>query len=74
VIDVVDTGIGIDAADRPHVFDRFYRSAAARVHAAEGSGLGLAIAQTIVLRHHGTIALEPGPGGIGCAARIVLPG
>jgi len=73
VIDVVDTGIGIDAADRPHVFDRFYRSAAARVHAAEGSGLGLAIAQTIVLRHHGTIALEAGPGGIGCAARIVLP-
>jgi two-component system sensor histidine kinase MprB len=42
---VSDVGPGIDEADRPHVFNRFYRSAAAR--AQPGSGLGLAIvAQT----------------------------
>jgi heavy metal sensor kinase len=73
VIDLVDTGIGIDAADRPHVFDRFYRGAAARQQSADGSGLGLAIAKTIVERHGGTIALGDGPGGCGCEARITLP-
>jgi signal transduction histidine kinase len=73
VIDLVDTGIVIDAADRPHVFDRFYRGAAARQQSADGSGLGLAIAKTIVERHGGTIALGDGPGGCGCEARITLP-
>jgi heavy metal sensor kinase len=73
VIDVVDTGIGIDAADSPHVFDRFYRGAVARQQSADGSGLGLAIAKTIVERHGGTISLGDGPGGRGCAARVTLP-
>jgi two-component system sensor histidine kinase MprB len=73
VIEVIDAGIGIDPADRPHVFDRFYRGAAARLHATEGSGLGLAIAQTIVERHQGTMALGEGPGGVGCSVRVVLP-
>jgi heavy metal sensor kinase len=72
-IDVVDTGIGIDAADLPHVFNRFYRGAAARHAAADGSGLGLSIARTIVERGGGTIALEAGPGGRGCRAVVRLP-
>jgi signal transduction histidine kinase len=72
-IEVIDTGIGIDPVDRPHIFDRFYRGAVARQQSGDGSGLGLAIAHTIVERHGGTITVGEGPGGRGCTARIVLP-
>ena len=71
-IEVVDSGLGIDPADRPRVFDRFYRGAAARARAADGAGLGLSIARSIVLRHGGTIDLDTAPGGRGCVARVVL--
>ena len=73
VVDVVDTGIGIDPAERARLFERFYRGAAARQQTAEGSGLGLSIARAIVERAHGTIALAAGPGGRGCHARVILP-
>jgi heavy metal sensor kinase len=71
-IEVVDNGLGIDPADRQRVFDRFYRGAAARARAADGAGLGLSIARAIVIRHGGTIALDPAPGGRGCVARVML--
>ena len=57
-IDVEDDGIGVAAADRARVFERFYRGAEARAGAAAGSGLGLAIADVITRRHGGTITLE----------------
>ncbi|MGH2919081.1 MAG: ATP-binding protein [Solirubrobacteraceae bacterium] len=56
-----DHGPGIPAADRPHVFDRFYRGATAR--GRPGSGLGLAIVRQVVETHGGTIAVEEAPGG-----------
>jgi two-component system sensor histidine kinase BaeS len=59
---VSDTGPGIDPQDLPHVFDRFYRSDAARVRAFGGSGLGLAIAQALVQAHGGTLSVESEPG------------
>ncbi|MBU2669110.1 HAMP domain-containing histidine kinase [Actinoplanes bogorensis] len=49
---VDDEGPGIAAADRPHVFDRFYRAPAAR--ALPGSGLGLAIVAQTAAQHGGT--------------------
>ena len=55
------------------MFDRFYRGATARAHAADGSGLGLSIARTIVERAQGTIEIETGPGGRGCHVRVRLP-
>ena len=73
VVDVIDTGIGIDPQDRARVFDRFYRGAAARARAADGSGLGLSIARTIVERARGTIDLDAGPEGRGCHVRVRLP-
>jgi two-component system, OmpR family, heavy metal sensor histidine kinase CusS len=73
VAEVTDTGIGLDPVDRPHLFDRFYRGAAARHHAAAGSGLGLSIARTIVIRYRGTIEIVDGPNGRGCTARVTLP-
>ena len=54
---VTDAGPGIDEADRPYVFDRFYRAAAAR--SMPGSGLGLAIVAQTAEQHGGTVTAEP---------------
>ena len=59
VVVVSDTGIGISAADAPHVFERFYRADPARTGQ---SGLGLAIASAVVRAHGGDITLESQPG------------
>jgi len=72
VVEVSDTGIGIDPADAPRVFERFYRGAAAREYAATGSGLGLSIARTIVERYGGDIAIGPGDAGKGCRVRVTF--
>jgi two-component system sensor histidine kinase MprB len=61
VLTVRDHGPGIPAADRPHVFDRFYRGSAAR--GRPGSGLGLAIVRQVAETHGGTIAVDEAAGG-----------
>lgn len=53
---VTDTGPGIDEADRPRVFDRFYRAPAAR--SMPGSGLGLAIVAQTAASHGGTVTAQ----------------
>jgi two-component system sensor histidine kinase MprB len=69
-VTVRDRGPGVDPADRPHVFDRFYRSAAART--LPGSGLGLAIVRQIAEAHGGSASVEAAPGG-GSLFRLRLP-
>jgi two-component system sensor histidine kinase MprB len=69
-VTVRDRGPGVDPADRPHVFDRFYRSAAART--LPGSGLGLAIVRQIAEAHGGSASVEAAPGG-GSVFRLRLP-
>jgi len=61
VLTVRDRGPGIEEADLPHVFDRFYRAAAAR--ALPGSGLGLAVVKQTVDDHGGSASVENAPGG-----------
>jgi two-component system, OmpR family, sensor histidine kinase MprB len=61
VFRVRDHGPGISEQDQPHVFDRFYRSDAAR--AKPGSGLGLAIVKQIIDAHGGTTWVESAAGG-----------
>jgi signal transduction histidine kinase len=56
VIDISDTGVGMDTSAAKHAFERFYRGEAARSEA--GFGLGLAICDSIVKQHHGTISLS----------------
>ncbi|MCY3784096.1 MAG: HAMP domain-containing sensor histidine kinase [Chloroflexi bacterium] len=73
VISVTDDGIGIEAADLPHVFDRFYRTDQARSRGAGGTGLGLAITRAIVEAHGGEIALASEGPGHGVTATIRLP-
>jgi len=58
---VRDRGPGIAVEDREHVFDRFYRSAAAR--SLPGSGLGLAIVREVAEAHGGSVSAEEAPGG-----------
>ena len=58
VVEVEDAGTGIDAADLPHIFDRFYRADAARARATGGRGIGLAIAKAAVEAHGGTIEVS----------------
>lgn len=63
IIRVKDRGIGISAADLPHIFNRFYRSDSARTKTdAGGYGLGLSIAQRIVDLHGASIKVESKPG------------
>jgi signal transduction histidine kinase len=61
VLTVRDHGPGIAEADLPHVFDRFYRAAAAR--AQPGSGLGLAIVKQTVDDHGGSVTVANANGG-----------
>jgi two-component system, OmpR family, sensor histidine kinase BaeS len=64
---VTDAGPGISAADLPHIFDRYYRSADSR-----GMGLGLAIAKYIVEAHGGQVRAESGA-GTGTTISFTLP-
>jgi signal transduction histidine kinase len=57
---VADTGRGIEPADRPHIFERFYRARAVRHQ--RGTGLGLAVAQWIAREHGGHIDVQSEPG------------
>jgi two-component system, OmpR family, sensor histidine kinase BaeS len=67
---VSDDGPGVDAADLPYIFDRFYRSQGSRGTA--GAGLGLAICRALVEAQGGTIAADERPGG-GARFTVLLP-
>jgi two-component system sensor histidine kinase MprB len=68
---VRDAGPGIDEADRPYVFDRFYRSAESR--RLPGSGLGLAIVRQVAEMHGGAAwAAPPRDGSSGAELHLRL--
>jgi len=71
-IAVSDTGVGIAPADRPHVFERFFRADPSRTSSTEGTGLGLSLVQWIVERHGGSITVESEL-GVGTTFTVSLP-
>ena len=68
-VSVRDTGPGIAAADREHLFDRYWQ---AHEHAARGTGLGLFIVRGIVESHGGKVWVESKEGQ-GSTFRFTLP-
>ena len=74
---VDDTGVGIDEADLPRVFDVAYRGSNSRVPRTDsslpsGSGLGLAIAAGLVQAHRGTLSAHNLPTGARFEVRLPL--
>jgi len=72
LIEVADTGVGIDAAHQPHVFERFYVADKSRSKKLGGTGLGLAIVKHIALAHGGTVSLKSRIGE-GTTVAVSLP-
>ena len=71
VVTICDTGIGISAAERAHIFEPFYRVDKSRSRQMGGAGLGLATAKAIVQKHGGTLTVQENPNG-GTIFEVVL--
>ncbi|WP_349409749.1 HAMP domain-containing sensor histidine kinase [Pseudalkalibacillus sp. SCS-8] len=73
VIEIEDTGIGIDAKDIESIWDRFYKADLSRKNNPLGEfGLGLSIVKQLVELHDGTIDVESSKGK-GTKFKIILP-
>jgi two-component system, OmpR family, sensor histidine kinase BaeS len=71
-VTVTDSGPGVSAAARPHLFERFYRGPATGDSRPRGSGLGLAICREIATAHGGSVSVESEEGR-GSAFTLALP-
>jgi signal transduction histidine kinase len=72
VISVTDHGVGIAPADRPRLFDRFYRAPTAENQHIAGTGLGLTIVQHIAEAHGGRVDVQSVPQA-GSTFSLLLP-
>jgi signal transduction histidine kinase len=69
---VADRGLGIDAADLPHIFKPFYRGRRAVDAQVRGTGVGLSVVRHVIQAHHGTVSVDSRPGE-GTTVVVVLP-
>ena len=72
LIEVQDTGIGIEPKDQERIFERFYRVDKGRSRELGGTGLGLSIVKHIARLHGGEVSVESVP-GVGSTFRVVIP-
>ena len=71
VLSVSNPCAGLDAAQLPRLFDRFYRADSSRARSSGGYGIGLSTARAIVARHHGRLTARLSGGTVTFTA--VLP-
>jgi signal transduction histidine kinase len=71
-VEVQDTGPGIDPAELPLIFERFYRTDKSRTREVPGTGLGLAIVRSIARVHAGRVEAERPEAG-GTLMRVRFP-
>jgi signal transduction histidine kinase len=71
-VQVLDEGPGVPEAERPQLFERFYRLASTTESGVPGSGLGLAIAKSVAEAHEGFLDIVDTPGW-STTFRIFLP-
>ncbi len=69
LVEIIDNGIGLDAAETERVFDKFFRAAPTY----EGSGVGLSLAKKIVEDLNGMIAISSRGRGKGATVSVSLP-
>lgn len=70
IIEVADTGLGIDPENHENIFKRFFRTESSRT--SPGSGLGLSLARTVIRKHNGDISVKSSLGN-GSVFTILLP-
>jgi two-component system, NtrC family, sensor histidine kinase GlrK len=73
VLRICDSGPGIAAHEREHIFEPFYRGSTQPDKQARGSGIGLAIVREQVSAHGGRVQVVPSPSGTGACFEILLP-
>jgi signal transduction histidine kinase/CheY-like chemotaxis protein len=73
VIEVRDTGDGIDLTFLPHVFQPFRQSDSSRARVHKGLGLGLSIVKYLVGAHGGSVSVWSAGNGMGTTFRVSLP-
>ncbi len=73
LIEIGDSGEGIDLAFLPHVFEPFQQSDSSRARVHKGLGLGLSIVKYLVEAHGGTVSIRSDGQGKGTTLRVLLP-
>lgn len=72
VLEIADTGVGIEPEHLEHVFERFWRADHSRSRATGGAGIGLAIVRELLHAHDGRVEVQSTPGE-GSRFRVTLP-
>ena len=67
LVQIIDTGTGIESKNLPHIFTRFHKG-----ELSQGTGLGLSIVKEIIIQHHGTVSIESSV-GVGTKVSICIP-
>ena len=73
MLEVIDSGIGLDGDGQKHIFDRFYQGNNSRRLHITGTGIGLNLCKMIVDMHHGTIEAHNRTDARGAVFAVTLP-